>query len=155
MEKTICLDMDGTFVHLYGVRNWKRLLELHSPAPYVLARPLVNLSLLARQLNRLQKNGYKIVIISWLARNSDANYDRLVAWAKRKWLNEHLPSVKFDEVIIVPYGTPKHTLIAEKGILFDDEKPNVNAWVESGRGRAYTPDLMFETLKTILERGVK
>lgn len=155
MEKIICLDMDGTFVHLYGVRNWERLLELHNPAPYVLAQPLVNLSLLARQLNRLQKSGYKIVIISWLAKNSDANYDRLVALAKRKWLTEHLPSVKFDEVIIVPYGTPKHTLIAEKGILFDDEKPNVRAWVESGKGKAYTPDLMFEILKTIIKRGAK
>ena len=40
--------------------------------------------------------------------------------------NQSSSDVKFDEIIIVPYGTPKETL--STGILFDDEERNRNEW---------------------------
>ena len=68
---------------------------------YKEAKPLVNLSSLARVLNRLQRNGYEIAVISWLAKNSNAEYDEMVTKAKMEWLENHLPSVKWDKISIV------------------------------------------------------
>ena len=67
-------------------------------------------------------------------------YDELVTRAKLAWLEKHLASVKFDEIHIVKYGTPKHTI--GKGILFDDELPNRTKWGEG----AYEPKDIFEVL---------
>jgi len=62
---TIWFDMDGTLADLYGVENWLPMLRASDPTPYMVARPLVNLSALARVLNRLQREGYEIGVISW------------------------------------------------------------------------------------------
>jgi phosphoglycolate phosphatase-like HAD superfamily hydrolase len=123
---TINFDLDGTLADLYGVENWLDYLLKGDEYPYSAARPLVNMSLLARLLNKLQKQGYTINIISWLSKNSTKEYDVKVTNAKRKWLKKHLKSVKFDNIYIVPYGTPKHTL--SNGILFDDEQKNRDNW---------------------------
>ena len=69
MNRRICLDMDGTFVNLYGVENWLEYIINEETTPYEVAKPLVNLSLMARYLNRLQREGYTLTIISWTAKN--------------------------------------------------------------------------------------
>ena len=84
------------------------------------------MSALARVLNGLQKKGYIINIISWTSKNGTVEYNERVKVAKLKWLAKHLKSVKFNNVYIVPYGTPKHEI--SSGILFDDEKPNRDKW---------------------------
>lgn len=125
----IYLDMDGTIADLYAVPNWLKMLRAENPTPYIQAEPLVQLSALARHLNRLQRNGYIIGIISWGSKHATPEYDEAVAKAKNFWLNKHLPSVKFDEIHIVPYGTPKSTVAREKnGYLFDDEENNRAEW---------------------------
>lgn len=125
----IYLDMDGTIADLYAVPNWLKMLRAENPAPYIQAEPLVRLSALARHLNRLQRNRYIIGIISWGSKHATPEYDEAVAKAKNFWLNKHLPSVKFDEIHIVPYGTPKSTVAKEKnGYLFDDEEKNRAEW---------------------------
>lgn len=138
---TIWLDMDGTIADLYSVENWLPMLIANDPTPYYMAKPLMNLSLLARLLHQVQANGHEIGIISWLSKNSNPAYDMAVAQAKMTWLMNHLPSVKWNYIKIVPYGTPKHELCA--GILFDDEKTNRDGWGEG----AYTPDMITEILK--------
>lgn len=140
--KKIWFDMDGTIADLYGVENWLPMLIDEDPTPYEIARPLVNLSRLARYLNRLQKMGFKIGVISWLSKTSTPEYDALVASAKMFWLGHHLPSVKWDEIKIVPYGTNKWKTCGG-GFLFDDEARNREAW-ESGA--AYEPNQIFEIL---------
>ena len=125
----IYLDMDGTIADLYAVPNWLKMLRAENPTPYIQAEPLVRLSALARHLNRLQRNGYIIGIISWGSKHATPEYDEAVAEAKNFWLNKHLQSVKFDEIHIVPYGTPKSTVAKEKnGYLFDDEENNRAEW---------------------------
>lgn len=139
----IYFDMDGTIADLYGVEGWLDYIVNGNPLPYTNAKPMVNMNRLARRLNTLQREGNEICIISWLAKSSTAEYDELVKRAKMEWLAKHLASVHFDEIHIVAYGTPKHTI--GKGILFDDEKPNRESWGEG----AYTPEKIFEVLRAL------
>ncbi len=144
---TIWFDMDGTIADLYGVDGWLDNLIAKETRPYDEAKPLVNLSHLARLLNALQRIGFRIGIISWLAKNSNDEYDEAVTIAKLKWLKRHLASVQFDEINIVPYGTPKANFSNDfSDILFDDEAPNREAW----NGTAYTETVIIETLKALL-----
>ena len=138
---TINFDMDGTLANFYGVEGWLDDLENSRSRPYAIAKPLVNMSSLARLLNKLQKRGYTINIISWLSKTGTPEFNAEVTSVKQKWLTKHLPSVQWDNIYIVPYGTPKHTLAS--GILFDDEKQNREEW---GRG-AYDVDNILGVLK--------
>lgn len=146
MER-IWFDMDGTIADLYGVENWLHMLINEDPTPYEIARPLVNLSRLARYLNRLQKMGFEIGIISWLSKTSTIEYDELVTGAKKFWLAHHLPSVKWDEIKIVPYGTNKWETCGG-GCLFDDEERNRTAWEN---GAAFEPEHIFEVLAEMVK----
>ena len=126
---TIWFDMDGTIADLYGVENWLPMLRASDPPPYLMARPLVNLSVLARMLNKLQKQGYEIGVISWTSKTGTPDYNAAVTAAKYAWLSKHLPSVDFDEIHVVPYGTPKQVFAhSDDDILFDDEAKNRENW---------------------------
>lgn len=146
MKTTIWFDMDGTIADLYGVENWLECLTTYDPFPYNMAKPLIKLNVLARLLNRLQTEGYRLGVISWLSKNSTAEYDRAVTKAKQEWLKKHLASVTFDEIHIVTYGTPKQNFVRTKNdILFDDEEKNRNDWT----GKAFDVDNIIEILKGI------
>lgn len=145
-EKWIWFDMDGTIANLYGVIGWLQYLLNEDPYPYANATPLLRLCTLARLLNRLQKRGYKIGIISWLSKSGGQLYNEIVARVKLKWLATHLPSVKWDAIHIVPYGTPKEQFCTSAtDILFDDEERNRNNWT----GVAYDVDNIIEILKNL------
>ena len=117
---TINFDMDGTIADLYGVENWLDYLIAGDVFPYENAEPLLRLSALAHRLNNLQKNGYNLAIISWLSKSGTDEYNAEVEAVKRKWLAKHLPSVKWDAIHIVPYGTPKQDFCGNPlDILFD------------------------------------
>ena len=146
MATTIWFDMDGTIADLYGVENWLDYLIAKDALPYEIAKPLIKLNTLARVLNRLQKQGYKIGVISWLAKNSNTAYDEKVITAKQEWLKRHLASVTFDEIHIVKYGTPKQMFAkTENDILFDDEEKNRTNWT----GKAFDVNAIIEILKGI------
>ena len=142
----ICLDMDGTITNLYGVTNWLEYLISGNEYPYLHAEVMVNMNSLARVLNRLQRNGIEIGIISWLAKNSNDSYDEKVTVAKKKWLKKHLTSVRFDFIEIVSYGTDKNIVCTSSDdILFDDEAPNREKW----NGKAYDVDDILNILKSV------
>lgn len=141
MVRAINFDMDGTIADFYGVENWLSYLMERNPFPYENAKPLVNMSALARRLNALQRKGYEINIISWLAKNSTDDFDEIVTLAKEKWLKKHLPSVKWNKITIVAYGVDKSTL--GEGVLFDDEERNRKMWGEG----AYDVHNILEVLK--------
>ena len=146
MNITINFDMDGTIADLYGVENWLDYLIAENTLPYEMARPLVRLNHLARRLNTLQRNGYHIAVISWLSKSGSEEYNRAVTEVKIEWLRKHLPSVEWDRVTIVPYGTPKENFCNNPlDILFDDEERNRNNWT----GRAYDVQNILEILREI------
>ena len=143
---TICFDMDGTIADFYGVEVWLYCLENEMPHPYAIAKPLLNMSALARRLNNLQKMGYHIAIISWLSKSGGSEFAEAVTQAKMNWLHKHLPSVHWDYIDIVPYGTPKQNYRHNDfDILFDDEEGNRNAWGEC----AYDETAIFELLEML------
>ena len=145
--KAIYFDMDGTIANLYAVENWLEDLQNKKTRPYEQAKVMLKMNVLARLLNRLQKEGYIIGIVSWLAKNSTQEYNERVTQAKVNWLQKHLPSVHWNEVHIVDYGTPKQTVVQyNNGILFDDEEPNRTNWT----GIAYDVDNIIEVLKGLV-----
>lgn len=144
MSITINFDMDGTIADLYGVENWLEYLIAGDTFPYANAKPLVNFSRLARRLNTLQRNGHRLAIISWLSKSGTEEYNEAVTAVKLNWLARHLPSVSWDEIHIVPYGTPKEKYCyTTEDVLFDDEEKNRTAWT----GVAYNVGRIFEDLK--------
>lgn len=146
MTKAIYFDMDGTIANLYGVNNWLDMIINNDATPYKVAEPMVRMNVLARVLNNLIRKGWTIGIVSWLAKNSNSEYDKKVTEAKLNWLKTHLKSVQFEEIHIVPYGTPKHEIVNNpNGILFDDEEPNRTNWI----GTAYDVNEIIKTLKAI------
>ena len=146
--KTIWFDMDGTIANLYAVEGWLPMLRAEDPTPYAIAQVMHNMSILARYLNKVQKCGYRIGIISWLSKCSTPTYDEAVTFAKIAWIKKHLSSVKFDEINIVAYGTPKEQFMKdENDILFDDEEKNRINW----SGVAYEPCDIMQVLKELVQ----
>lgn len=141
----IWFDMDGTIADLYGVDGWLDYIHNEDVTPYAVAKGLVNMNSLARVLNRLQRNGHQIGVISWTARNGSEAYNEAVAVAKRAWLKRHLNSVQFDAIEIKPYGYNKSNVASAQDVLFDDEKQNRDQWI----GIAYDVNNIIEILKQI------
>ena len=143
---TINFDMDGTIADLYGVENWLDYLINENTYPYLNAEPLLRLCTLARKLNTLQRNGYNLAVISWLSKSGSEAYNEAVTEAKLRWLRKHLPSVAWDRITIVPYGTPKQNFCETPfDILFDDEASNRENWT----GIAYDVENIMEVLKNL------
>lgn len=143
-----CFDMDGTIADLYAVENWLDALRSFSDRPYREAAPMMNFSALARQLNAAQRKGAKLVIISWASKCCNPVFHADIVMAKRNWLAEHLPSVHWDEIHIVPYGENKAEVCGVDSMnfhLFDDEQQNCHAWRCAG-GWAHGPQSITEIL---------
>ena len=146
---TVYFDMDGTIADLYGPEDWlNRLLE-GDETLYRDAKPLGDTR---RLLMRLKRAGYRVGVVSWLARSSTRAFDARVRDAKRRWLYRHFPLL--DEVHIIRYGTPKRSCVNDKqGILIDDEARNVDRWKAAG-STAYLVR-GFEDVERVVERLVR
>ena len=146
MTKEIYFDMDGTLVDFYGVENWLGYLEREDTTPYRKAKPLLNMNVLARYLNKLSRDGWKINIVSWGSKGGSSNFLRETEKAKKKWIKKHLKSVLFENFYVVPYGTPKQEgCNFSSRFLFDDEKKNRVEW----SGHAFDEKNILEILKDL------
>jgi len=126
---TIYFDMDGTIANLYGVENWLPKLRNNDASPYAEAEPMVEAGEFQMLLAILQNRGFKLGIISWLSKDSEKSYDKMVRVAKKNWLKENFPEIHFDEMHIVKYGTRKDYVAKDKfGIIFDDDERVRNNW---------------------------
>lgn len=130
MEKWIWLDMDGTFADLYGVDGWLNDLMAHNPRPYAIAEPLYDMTELILTLGELKNIGYNIGVVSWLSKDNDVAYGKVVTETKKTWLKKWCMDMVLDEIIITPYGKRKADTcrLFGYGILVDDEEQNRNAW---------------------------
>ena len=144
----IWFDMDGTIADLYGVNGWLEMLIAQDATPYAIAKPLVNLSTLARLMHKAQRNGFEICIVSALAKNSTADYDEKVKTAKMRWLKKHLASVDFNEIRFVPYTFTKNDVNSGNDILFDDEDRHLTAWT----GKAFPANTILDILRVIIQK---
>lgn len=148
--RTIWFDMDGTIADLYGVENWLPKLRAYDASPYAEAKPMLNMNILARYLNKLREKGYNIGIISWCSKGSTKSYDLAVEAEKRAWLTKHLRSVSWDYIYITVYGLPKEIWMNETDdILFDDNEEIRGEW----DGEAYEPNEILSILKELIDRG--
>lgn len=142
----IWFDMDGTIADLYGVDGWLEMLLAQDATPYAIAKPLLNLSLLARLIHKVQAKGIKVGVVTALAKDSTEAYDAKVIEAKKVWLATHLKSVEFDEIRFVPYWFVKNGVNTGHDLLFDDEARHLDAWT----GEAVHATKIFETLKALV-----
>ena len=147
--RTVWFDMDGTIADLYGIQDWLPKLRASDPSPYMEAKPMLNFSLFARYLNKLEAKGYIIGIISWTSKGGSKSYNKQVADTKIAWLKEHLPSVKWNLIYITAYGEEKSRYMRETDdILFDDNEEIRGSWL----GDAYEPSEIMKVLKSLVER---
>ena len=144
---TINFDMDGTIADLYAVENWLADLRAYKVRPYAEAKPLLPMRLLEYMLSFAKHCGHTINIISWGSKESTPVYDADVALTKRMWLAEQLPNFTFDNIFVVPYGTPKASLA--EGILFDDEERNRTEWEKVEGNKAFAPAEILKVLANL------
>ena len=145
---TIYFDMDGTIADLYNVVDWLPKIRRSDSSPYSEAKPLVEVGEFQILLSILKNRGFKIGVISWLAKDSEKSYDKLVRNAKKEWLRINFPEITFDEIHIVKYGTRKDYVAKDKfGIIFDDDERVRNTW----RGLPINPNTtdIIEKLREI------
>ena len=129
MNRTLVFDMDGTIADLYKVDNWLADLRSYNPRPYEVAQPMYDMDTMASVLVALQNQGWKVVVTTWLSKDSTKAYDEMVSRAKLDWLAKH--HFPFDEIHLVSYGTPKSTCTEHLGgiqFLFDDNAEVRREW---------------------------
>jgi len=127
----IYFDMDGTLANLY-VGDWLEQINNNRTDPFDNAEVMIN----EKVLKRLNKN-YTLGIISWTPMNANKDYADRVRQSKLDWLIRNYPDIKFKELHITDYGTPKGSVAKNKqGILIDDEYINRVDW----EGLALRPD---------------
>jgi hypothetical protein len=105
---------------------------------------MIDTRALAALLNDAKAHGHEIGIISWTAKGGTAEYNARTEMAKCEWLARNLPTVTWNMIRVVAYGTDKK-IATGGGILFDDEIENRKA---CGRG-AYEPREILEILATL------
>lgn len=151
--KMICFDLDGTLADLYGVKNWLEKLRAFDASPYAFAPPLCDMEELAFLLEVAQHRGIEIRIITWLSKETTAEYDEVVRITKRAWIDAY--RLPIDHFHAIKYGATKADSVrkalpnGDTAILFDD-----NAKVRAGwhLGDTYDPNAcdICEVLKNIL-----
>ena len=127
--KVLVFDMDGTIADLYGVNGWLEDLRNENARPYLMAKPMYDTDILNEILGMLKAQGWKVVVTTWLAKDSTEYYKDLVRKAKLQWLAEN--NFPFDEIHLVQYGTTKANCTRKLGgyqILIDDNEQVRNGW---------------------------
>lgn len=127
--KMLVFDMDGTIADLYGVNGWLNDLEAENTRPYDEAVPLYDMVELVNLLHKIQANGWKICVTTWLAKDATKAYNKAVTASKKAWLKKY--NFPYDEIHCVKYGRTKADCTRKKGgfqILIDDNKKVRDGW---------------------------
>ena len=125
----ICFDMDGTIANLYGVEDWLPKLRAEDASPYLDAKPMWDMEALAGILRQLQNQGITITVITWLAKDSSAEYKKAVREAKLAWLEKY--NFPFDHFHGIQYGATKADSVRKftnNAWLIDDNAKVRKGW---------------------------
>lgn len=137
-KPTIFFDLDGTVYPLYTQKDWlPRITTLADASVYGVEATMVDAAELLEVLCELVEAGYRIGVISWLAKWTsesgenlplDPAYAKACRTEKRVWARKFLPMAT--EIHVVKYGTPKHSTIRNNphAILVDDVAEVRAAW---------------------------
>ena len=126
MNNTIFFDMDGTLAGLFFVKGYSKMLAENDTTPYEVANPLFNAERMRNAIENAKKNGYRIGIISYYGKDSNAEMIKATRKVKREWLEKYFPYA--DEIHIISPNTKKCSLAKKGDILFDDSTKNRNEW---------------------------
>lgn len=144
----ILFDMDGTIANLYGQGDWLECLQRGDSKPYKHAKPMLDMKELSNLCGDLISKGNEIEIVSWLAKDSDKEFNAATRKAKRDWLKEN--DFKATKIHLVKYGTPKARYKAvgdSLTILFDDNKDVRGDFESHDNCIAFEPNQILEIMK--------
>lgn len=128
-KPTIYFDLDGTIYPLYDQPDWlERITTLADPSAYAAEVMMVDEVALQEVLLDLISEGFRVGVVSWLAKDATPEYDRAVRAVKREYIKKFLPMAT--EIHIVKYGTKKHSVIKNphNAIIVDDDAGVRKAW---------------------------
>ena len=128
-KKALVFDMDGTLNDFYGVSGWLEDLQNENVRPYVMANPKVDIITLNGILEVFRNIGWKIIVTSWLAKNSSEDFKEVTRQVKKDWLKRY--EIPYDEIHLVAYGTTKANCSRDKAdyqILIDDNEEIRKGW---------------------------
>ena len=128
-NRILVFDMDGTIADLYGVDGWLNDIMTENTRPYEIAKPLYDMDTLNEIIYLLKGMGWKIIVTTWLAKNSTKAYDDAVRKAKVEWLKAQ--GFAYDEIHLVKYGTTKANCTRALGgyqVLVDDNEQIRKGW---------------------------
>lgn len=151
MDKVLVFDMDGTIADFFNVEGWLEYLKNSNPAPYILANPIYDMFSLNNLLDILKAQGWKVVIVSWVAQNCNNDFKKAIRAAKTAWLNKY--NFPYDELHIVKYGTTKASCVRKyegRLILIDDNYKVRQGW-KNETIDASKRELLAELTKLIVE----
>lgn len=149
-QKALVFDMDGTLNNFFLVEGWLSDLRSENPRPYEICTPKVDIEALNFICDLFRLIGYKIVITTWLSKDSTLSYDEKVKKAKLDWLKR--VGFDYDEIHIVKYGTPKSScteFYTGKQFLIDDNE-DVRKSFENNYNR-FSVDANKDILKELLK----
>ena len=149
--RQVVIDMDGTFVDLYGVENWEEQLHNSDVTPYEVAEPLVDMEEMRELLERIRLLGGVVTIVSWSAMGGSKEYNKEVKKAKMEWCKKY--NLPFDNFHVVKYGTKKWYPLKDREccVLLDDNA-EVRAAFEDNECNRFAIDAteLIETLEEIV-----
>lgn len=151
-NKMLIFDMDGTIADLYAVDGWLEKLRAEDESPYREAEPMVDMEALTAILNILKSLGWKVVVTTWLAKNSTKEYDSKVRQTKKAWLDSF--NFPYDNLHMVKYGRTKADCTRKKGgrqILIDDNKKILQGWTLGEVINAKENDILVAVIELLIE----
>jgi hypothetical protein len=156
MEKLkLVFDMDGTIYPLYEVNNWLERLLNEDVSIFTKKAFIGDILQFTKNVNLLKRKGYEIAICTWTPKNTSQEYVKRVELAKTEWIENFFGTDLFDEIFILPYGTPKGNCFqGQKNlVLFDDNSEVRKEWEEMTKCPAFDENYVFPVLKMLNQLG--
>lgn len=130
-DKILVFDMDGTLFDFYGVPNWHDAIYVtFETTPYAISKPMYDPKELNAILHELKRQGWYIVINTWLCQTEIEEFHEAIRNVKLQRLAEI--EFPYDFFIATKYGVDKQAPFAniKNGIqiIVDDSAAIRDAW---------------------------